>query len=224
MIRRSILCMMIGALCNLASPVAASFVVELGSNQADLAPGSGTTTATIDVTFRNSSMTTDAPFAAYSLFLDIGPLGLELPTGVTFGSPAVTYFSGNSFGPLPFALDPGTINLAPAKGDLGVGQLQLFDGMIGPSESFVMFQLNLVIDRVQANPGVFDIVLNPLGENTIDAILTGPLPTQQEFTFTNGSLTLNVVPEPEAWLILLVGVCTGKLLLQQFGVRRTEMH
>lgn len=188
-------------MATIAHPVAADIVIELGSAEVNLAPGSGTTATSFDITFTNP-MATDAPIAAYSLFLDIHPIGAALPTGVSFADPAATYVAGQGVPPLA-AAGPGTINLTPAAGDLGLGQLQFFDGTIGAGESFVMLRVNLEIDRALASPGVYQITLNPGGQNSIDAFDGEILPQAQPFTVTNGTLTLvAAVPEPGSCMFL----------------------
>ena len=219
MIFRATLCLTLLVMVTIADPVAAGIIIELGSAEVNLAPGSGTTATSFDITFTNP-MVTGAPIAAYSLFLDIQPLGAALPTGVSFADPAATYVAGP---PLAFAF-PGTINLSPAFGDLGLGELQLFNGMIGAGESFDMLRVNLLIDQALASPGVYQISLNPGGENSIDAFVSGGLPQAQPFTVTNGTLTLSSttvpVPEPGALLMAVVGsicICGATLLRKRFG-------
>lgn len=193
---KSIYCFVLLAIYSFASPSAADLVVEIGNARADLGSDSGTTTATFDIIFRNPSLTDPVPIATYSLFLDIEPTGLELPTGVTFGTPAVTYTSGDGVGLLLGASKTGTTIFMPAAGDLGLGQLQFFNGRIDAGESFVMFQVNLLIDRAIAIPGDFEITLNSLGENSIESIGAGNLPEPQAFVFNAGSLAISAVPEP----------------------------
>lgn len=169
------------------NPISAMITVELGNTQVDLAASSGITTTALDIIFSNTT-TSDLTVAGYSLFVDIGTSGKSLPQGVSFADPAVTYRSGLGEPPLPLA-GPGTMNLNPAAGDIGLGQLQFSDASIGAGESFVMLSLNLEIDLALASPGVFDVLLSPQGENSLSTI-SGP----QTFSVTTGTLTLTTMP------------------------------
>jgi len=187
MIRYWILLITFCAAIATSETVMAMITVKLGSAQVDLSAGSGVTTATLDVSFSNMTATA-APIAGYTLFLDIEPADLELPMGVSFAEPAVTYLAGLGTEPLPSA-GPGTVNLAPAAGDIGLGQLQFSNSTIGAGESFTMFTVNLTIDLAQAESGLFDVFLNPQGDNSLNT-----LDGSQPFTAVNGLLTLISTP------------------------------
>ncbi len=170
-----------------AWPADAALVVELEDTTVDLSSGVGTTTASFEIFFKNPTGSA-LPLSGYSLFLDIGPMGQQLPAGVTFDEPAATYVAGQGVAPLVGA-GPGTINLAPAAGDLGLGQLQFFDEMIDPGERHWMLSIQLLVDRTVAVPGLYDIFLNPLGESSLAAV-SGP----QDYTVDNGQLILLSTP------------------------------
>ena len=170
-----------------ACPADAALVVELGDATVDLSSGVGTSALSFDVFIKNPTGSA-LPLSGYSLFLDIGPVGQQLPAGVTFDEPAATYVAGQGVAPLVGA-GPGTMNLAPAAGDLGLGQLQFFDGMIDPGERHLMLSIQLLVDYSVAIPGFYDIFLNPQGESSLAAV-SGP----QDFTVDNGQLILLSTP------------------------------
>ena len=182
--------------------VDATLIVDIGDVQVN-GTGSVVTAASFDITLQNS---TGAPIsiAGYSLFLDIGTVGLDLPNGVSFDTPAATYFSGLGLGLLAGAANPGTINLAPAAGDLGLGQFQTFDAQLGANSTFTLLTVNLLIDPNTAELGDYDIFLSTLGQNSLNTLVGA-----QAFA-TNGGGTLSIiaVPEPRAWLfgVLALGL------------------
>jgi hypothetical protein len=168
-------------------------VVDIGSAVVDLSSGSGTTAASFDITFSNP-MAMPELLSGYSIFLDISPLGRQLPLGVTFGTPEAEYPPAGS-PPLFGTGGIGTVNPTPAAGDLGLGQFQLFNGTIEPGQSFQMVTVNLMIDRDVAAPGVFDLVLSPDGQNVLNE-LDMAMPVAKPFTVSPGTLTITAVPEP----------------------------
>ena len=165
------------------SELQAAFVVELGSTTVDLSAGTGTVNTTIDIVMRNESAA-PAALSGYSLFFDLHPARAALPNGVRFADPPATYLSGGGIAPLSGA-SPGTQNLNPAAGDLGLGQFQFFDAIFQPGEAFTAVQVNLAIDLNQAEPGTHDVSLANQGENTLVAISEEPT-----FRTSVGTLTL----------------------------------
>ena len=167
----------------LIGEASARITVELGSVVVDLDDFTGTLATSIDVDFGNTS-TSAAPLAGYTLFLDIGPAGPQLPRGVTIAETAVTFHTGLGSAPLTEA-GPGVVNLNPPAGDLGLAQLQFTDSLIRPGEQFSILTVNLLIDRELAIPDAYDIFLSSAGENSIDAFAG-----RQPFDVVNGTLAL----------------------------------
>lgn len=176
----------------------ASLVVELGDAEVSLLPGGGTKNTLLSVVFKNPS-TEPVPLAGYSLFFDIAPEELGLPAGVSFANTAATYWVGQGVEPLTGAANPGTINHAPAAGDLGLGQIQNFNGSIAPGASIEMVQVNLVVDLQKAIVGGYPVFLNDQGQNSLDAFTADGLSLlPQSFSVEPGVLSLVEVPEPSA--------------------------
>ena len=172
---------------------AQGFNFDLGQATVDISSGAGIVPASFTIAIENP---TDAPLdlAAYSLFLDIGPAGLEMPAGVTFdttngANDAVTYIAGNGTAPLTNAGQepPGaTINFTPAAGDLGLGQIQFTNGSLAPGASADLLTVNLTIDLSTAVAGEFAIVLSSDGQNVVVTASND----SQPFEFTAGTLSL----------------------------------
>ena len=187
-----------------SSQASADLVVELGSVDVDISAGTGTVDATFNIAISNPTGDA-AQLAGYTLFLDIGPAGRALPTGVSYGTPQATYLSGGGVGLLTSG-SPGTLNSGPtlAAGDLGLGQFQFFDSTLPAGSRFDLITVNLVIDRAVATEGTFDIFLNPDGQTSISSFDN----FAQEFTSTSGTLTLfssSAIPEPGSLVILAAG-------------------
>lgn len=185
----------------------ADLVVDIGSAEVDLSAGSGTASTSFEIAVRNEGDEAET-FNGYTFFLDIGPVGLGLPTGVSFADPAATYLIGEGVGPLIGASRDGTQNFNPAAGDLGLGQIQFFDGTLNAQEEVVFLTVNLEVDLALANPGEFDLFLNSDGQNVLSSFDTPP-----PFTSTVGTLSLtSTVPEPSSALMVLVvtGLATAQ--------------
>ncbi|MCA9149423.1 MAG: hypothetical protein KDA92_09000 [Planctomycetales bacterium] len=191
------------ALCEITNASADLIVDFVTLGPVALAPGIGTTTTSFAVRLSNPGGPSQE-IASYSFFLDMGPLGAALPAGVTFDTPAATYISGAGVAPLIGAANPGTIELSPAAGDLGLGQLQFFNGTIDTDESYTLLSVNLVVDRATASPGLIDLSLNASGQNAIDRLSVSNEPIAVSFTVTPGFLELTAVPEPSAWMCMAV--------------------
>lgn len=159
--------------------------VAFSSANVDITSGAGTVDATIDITITNFAVS-PLPVAGYSFFLEIEPPGGSLPTGVTFGTPAANYASGNGAGFLLGANIDGTLNLTPAAGDLGLGQIQFFDAALANGDSEVLLTVNLVIDRATAVAGDYIVSLSNEGQNSISSTSGSEV-----FTSTTGTLTLS---------------------------------
>ena len=170
---------------------------NIGDATVDISSGTGIASASFTIVLENP---TDGPLdiAAYSLFLEIDdPSGLELPLGVTFDTTngtndAVTYISGNGNAPLVGAgQEPpaATINLEPAAGDLGLGQIQFVNGTLAAGASADLLTVNLLIDRSTAVAGNFAIGLSPDGQNLLSTV-----EGSQPFGSTFGSLRLESAP------------------------------
>ena len=173
------------------------FNFAIGDASVDLSSETGIAAASFTITLENP--TDEAlDIAGYSLLLDIGPNGRQLPTGVSFDTTtgpndAVTYIAGNGTAPLIGASQetPGvTINFTPAAGDLGLGQIQFSNGSLAPGASADLLTVNLLIDRSMAGAGDFSIFLSPDGATTISTVSGGVQP----FTSTEG--TLSIVDSP----------------------------
>ena len=198
------LCCLLLALivCLGTTPALATLVVEfVPAGPVVLAPGIGTTNTTFDIRLSNPTGPAE-DIAGYSFFLDVGPLGAALPLGITFDTPAATYVSGAGTPPLIGAGNPGTINLSPAAGDLGLGQVQGFNSTINTGEVFTLLTVALVVDRAVASPGTVDLALNPAGENTIDRLGLAGAEAVSFNANVSGQLTLVAIPEPSAMMAL----------------------
>ncbi len=195
----------------LTASAEAMLVVDIGDVQVN-GTGSSVTSASFDITLQNLTV---APIsiAGYSFFLDIGNAGLDLPSGVSFDSPAATYSSGMGLGLLTGAANPGTINLAPAAGDLGLGQFQTFDAQLGASSSFTLLTVNLLIDPNTSALGDYSIFLSTLGQNSLNTLAGA----QAFATNGGGTLSITAVPEPGAWLFMLLPMClvVGAMMAKQ---------
>ena len=178
--------------------MAQGFTFDLGETTVDISSKTGVASASFTIAIENS---TDAPLdiAGYTLFLDIGPDGPGLPAGVSFDTAngvndAVTYITGNGTVPLTSAAQetPGaTINLTPAAGDLGLGQLQFSNASLAAGASADLLTVNLLIDRSTAVAGDFEIFLNPNGQNVVVTASNN----QQPFEFTAGTLSIEDSPQ-----------------------------
>ena len=175
----------------------ADLEVTFGDAQLSFVPGTGLATTMFNVSLQNNS-SSDAFLAAYSLFIDISPSGLALPIGVSFDTSATSYSGAG-----PISSTSGTSNLAPAAGDLGIGQLQFFNGTIPANTDVDILTVHLVIDRSLAIPGDYDLTLAPAGENSLLAISSsGGPPIDLDFAVRSGALSIVAVPEASAWLQL----------------------
>ena len=171
---------------------AQGFNVDIGDSTVDLSAGAGVVAASFNIAIQNPTVS-PLEIAGYSLFLDVGPAGLALPAGVTLANPPATYLSGNGIAPLVGAgtTPPGaTLNLAPAAGDLGLGQIQFFDASIAAGQSFDLITVNLLVDLSIATSGDFDLFLNPNGQSSISSA------AQPSQVFTSSSGTLSLVASP----------------------------
>ena len=167
---------------------AQGFNVDIGDSSVDVSTGAGVVETSFNIAIQNPT-SDPLEFSGYTLFLDIGPSGLALPAGVTLANPPATYLSGNGIAPLVGAgtTPPGaTLNLAPAAGDLGLGQIQFFDASIAAGQSFDLITVNLLVDLSIATPGDFDLFLSPDGQSSISST-TQP---SQAFTSSIGRLSL----------------------------------
>lgn len=168
---------------------AQGFNVTVGSATVDISSGSGVANVSIDIAIENPTASA-LPIAGYSFFLEVEPTGTGLPTGVTFDNPAATYSSGNGAGLLSGANANGTINLTPAAGDLGLGQIQFFDATVAAGATENLLTVNFVVDLAVAVAGDYSVSLSAAGQNSISSLNN----TNQTFTSSAGVLTLDAGP------------------------------
>ena len=112
------------------SDVAADLEIAIGSATIDISSGSGTVPASIPV-FLNNTGATDEDAYGYVLLYDVSPVGMDLPLGVSFGSPAAT--SGGLF---PATLGFTIIN----DGTQAVGDISLAEDQLTTAATFSVRQ------------------------------------------------------------------------------------